>query len=203
MKRLALFLITILCFGCGDDDGTNPTPPVPGNAACFEAGADCEIQPLAVGNTWTYEYRLYNLDDSLISVDTSDMQIVRDTVIGSETWYLDPPAKYINRDDGLWAGEINYGEAKGIYLYPGQPGDTFYCNVCSYPKDLLSISDTVTIGLGTYLCYKYRAQSPTLEWGYTYVAPGVGRVLYEMYFNGDETTGYLQYKETLIGLTLE
>lgn len=200
MKILAsLFLILV---GCSDDDTTGPNEPVLINAACIAPGSDCEILPMAVGNEWIYEYILFNPDSSIIAIDTAVLGFVRDTIIDNETWYLAPPAMYINRSDGCWAGEIT-GEQKGLYLYPGQPGDTFSCVDCAWGYQLVSVTDTVTIGLGTYLCYKYRSDSQTGEVAYNYVAPGVGRILYKSYFGGDENSGYLQFEETLIEVNLQ
>jgi uncharacterized protein YcfL len=84
MKRLILLLLALFLVGCGNDDN-NPTVPQLVNAECRDSNPDCDIMPLAVGNSWTYENIYYDSLGVELNRDTTYYSVTKDSVIDSET----------------------------------------------------------------------------------------------------------------------
>jgi len=196
--RNAIFIsLAILTIGCGNDEVSNSTGAGELNAACRESGSTCEIIPLAVGNSWTYEITTYDSLGQLLDCDTSVETIGKDSVIDNETWYSISPIWFTNRVDGLWFNDIGFTEGL-LYKYPAQAGDSFKCDLCTDYKIVQSIDTSINLGQGSFYCLKYLSTVPWGDTSYSYVAPGIGFFYQESYYKINDSTLYLGLKKRLI-----
>jgi hypothetical protein len=159
------------------------------------------IMPLSIGNKW--EFLIETIDTLTGDIDSTidHIEIVRDTVIQSETWYIDQTgAVYINKADGLWTYSLS--DQPYLFLkFPAIIGDTYFGN-----PDLVETirvdSTSVLRGVphGNHICYLYAAtvSDPTFKYKY-YYKPNLGPVS-----TSKLTTGSLKVVErrSLFRLTL-
>lgn len=146
---------------------------------------DNVIMPIALGNSWTYSVSIY---DSLGRLRSSSQQVVkvwRDTVLGSQNWFLVGSAGaegiyMANREGGLWS-TYTYGRDCIIAPYPAAKGDTL--RSCEGRMRVMSTTTSVQVPRGTYSCYEYEISD--IESGVTmlrqFYAPGVGKIKEEAY----------------------
>ena len=188
--------------GCGDDDDNPVVETGDLNLACHQPGNPCDIRPLAVGNSWTWERLSYDTSGQEMNRDTIYESIDRDTTIDGETWYHVSPVWYTLRDDGLWYNDIGFS-VDVLYKYPAQVGDSFSCAACSFYKVVTSTDTTLDHPLGQALCYEYMTVSEWQDTSYVYVAPGVGTVESKSYYRLNESALYLGGCTRLIDYHLE
>ena len=119
----------------------------------------------------------------MISIDTLVLEVVKDTIIHNETFYLltangvrDPEVRPMtNREDGLWY----YRDPDTIVIlikYPVTVGESFFQLHDSLV--VVSIDTLVTVPAGSFHCIRYDdyliATGRLL--GQIYAAPGVGLI---------------------------
>ncbi len=99
MKRLIFLAIIVTIFlDCGQE---NPLTNQEVNADCRKRYASCDIMPLDVGNTWTYEAVGYDSLGGIEYIDTFVITIARDTVINDEALVGQDPSPDYKRDEAI------------------------------------------------------------------------------------------------------
>lgn len=162
-------LIILLAASCGDKS-TNPK----------QVG---EIWPLKIGSQWSFQLTEFDTNAVVISIDTLVLEVVKDTIIHNETFYLltangvrDPEVwPMTNRDDGLWY----YRDPDTIVIlikYPVTVGESFFQLHDSLV--VVSIDTLVTLPGGSFHCVRYDDYLITTGrlLGQIYAAPGVGLI---------------------------
>jgi len=126
------------------------------------------ILPLAVNNRW--EFLVITFVDN-VAVDTSldTMTILRDTVIQSETWFIDDAGRiYANRADGLW----KLGTTGQPYLFLQFPTTTgaAYSGDPSISEEITvrGTSTLISVPEGFHSCHWYEGISTNLKYEYYY-----------------------------------
>lgn len=139
------------------------------------------IMPLKIGNQWEFLVEQRDTITNLIDTGYQIIEIVRDTMIGSERWLVSQSGdKYINKGDGLWM--LSVSKAPYLFLkFPASPGDTYFANpdrVETIRVD--SIATSRSVPHGTHICHKYSGTvpDPTFKYRY-YYKPNFGPVAYE------------------------
>jgi len=132
--------------------------------------ANDEIIPLATGNKWVYNIKVFDSTNVQVYTDVDSSWVERDTTLDNELWYIlvdeDGPFQIAaNRDDGYYARDVtlasgttdidSVGEAYMSAKYPVSTGETFP-NKTGFITGVLSIADSVTVPAGSYSCYKYK-----------------------------------------------
>ena len=143
------------------------------------------ILPLALGNTWNVKI---TDADSIPMTAYDSIYVVKDTTIQNEQWYqvlsihiMGRNQDYlINRSDGLHQFVKNNSPQFSLSLKsPAEKGDEF--KTWDIPMIVLSISDTVQVPAGKFICYHYGyGNSPYYLAEYWY-APNIGLVKEEEY----------------------
>ncbi len=181
MKKQTTFCLIILSlifliFACSNED--NPIITI-------ATGSDGLI-PLKVGNSWTYQATIYDLDSNITFQGTYLQEVFASVVSENLTWYYidrEPEAKqyprYTNKEDGYYEkfSENGIGELK--FRYPCSKGDSYFFS--DHYTNVSSVDTNVTTTLGTFTCILYRReyldlfsnppQSSVTEW---YVLPEIG-----------------------------
>lgn len=169
---LFLFIILIACntSGCG-------IPSIFG-----------VIQPLSVGDQWTYHYGIPSLSSESLTISiTKTIEI--DGVELAESGNATAGYDYLrNHSDGLYI----YGTSFGMYAtpqlfrkYPCSVGDT-WSDALGGTYEVQSISTSITVPAGTFDCihYYYSYHNST---GHTehqlYYCSGVGMVRQDIYLD--------------------
>jgi len=177
MKQVLVLLVLLgLLAGCGDDE-----------KEVTNSSQATYIWPLKVGNQWTIETTVLDSAGEIIEADTVVFELVGDTLIQDETWYIlavdgmiDPEMSPLtNRDDGLWHGGPSGGL---IFKYPAAVNDTFMVGTDTATVE--SINDTITVPAGTFICYNYKwagPSDPDRPYQFHYLAPRVGIIKDEEY----------------------
>jgi hypothetical protein len=166
---IGLLFFVLLVASCGDKS-TNPK----------QVG---QIWPLAIGNQWSFQLTEFDTNTVVISIDTLVLEVVKDTIIHNETFYLltangvrDPEVRPMtNREDGLW----DYRDSDTIIIlikYPVTVGESFFQ---LYDSLVVVSTDTlVTVPAGSFHCVRYDdyliATGRLLT--HIYAAPNVGLV---------------------------
>ena len=132
--------------------------------------ANDEIIPLATGNKWVYNIKVFDSTNVQVYTDVDSSWVERDTTLDGQLWYIlvdeDGPFQIAaNRDDGYYARDVtlasgttdidSVGEAYMSAKYPVSTGETFP-NKTGFITEVLSIADSVTVPAGSYSCYKYK-----------------------------------------------
>jgi hypothetical protein len=159
------------------------------------------IVPLSVGNQWIYLVTDSTASSGRFIVDTITVQIIRDTTIQNEKWYMaerhshtfiptDASKKYntalwINRADGHWVGPYGPGMQFLLYLavkYPASVNDSWQLPQWDYTYPIITptvISTNVRVDVpaGQFVCYEieYR-DSVTLVPSKAYYAINIGLI---------------------------
>lgn len=197
MKWLLCFLpLALLIPGCSDDNKiANPTQVE-------------QIWPLKVGNEWVGEETEFDSAGNVLRFDTTVIAVSKDTVIGSERWYIitvngnrDPEAPILaGRSDGLWAG----GPSGGLFFkYPAVVNDTILCG--NQLVVVESIHATVTVPAGTFVCYAYKWPEPSTSdrpYQLHYLSPGFGNIKSVEYHKTAGGYIYPSFCSVLISYTL-
>ncbi|MFZ5980471.1 MAG: hypothetical protein ACOYVF_07540 [Candidatus Zixiibacteriota bacterium] len=166
-----LFLLILLTGAACNDKSNNDNPEI------------TSIMKLAVGNVWTYESSRIDSLGIVLSVDTLDITIYRDTVINTETWYItsdETPLKVnsmlIHRDDGLW---ICGPPESMLAKYPADINDTWTDGSDANRFWLKAKGVVATVPKGTFSTYKYLTRPTDVysaDSALLYYAPGYGMV---------------------------
>ena len=185
----AFFLLSMLA--CEKEDSSTGPLPIDQSTTIF---------PLTVGNTWVVDITNYDSTGAVLYTNRSSIQILRDTTIESELWYIGYGI-LTNRTDGLYDYQAGATSPVSLrYRYPAASGSIYpYRGVT---VKLLSIDDTVTVRAGTYVCYRYRTGIDSVTYTDEYFARGVGLIKSES-FNPYSSRGvyeYLNYE--LVSVTL-
>jgi hypothetical protein len=192
MKRVfCLLLIFIMFLGCDEDDKvTNPEN-------------NSSIWPLKIGNQWTYEWLESDSLGTVLGVDTIVLEVAKDTLIQSETWYIitedgartDRSSPTTSRQNGIWIWETS---AVFFAKYPAAVNDTFICGTDTVTVE--SVNDTVITPAGTFICYRYRYHEISGDRPYQdrCFAPGVGFIEGDEYYKTGSDLIYQKYRGRLI-----
>ena len=117
---ISLLLIVLIAPSCGDKS-TNPK----------QIG---DIWPFKIGNLWRFAVTEYDTNSVVISVDTLVLEVVKDTIIRSETFYImtvngarDPEVSpFTKRNDGLYWYWFPPDTIALFIKYPVAVNDWFY-----------------------------------------------------------------------------
>jgi hypothetical protein len=143
-----------------------------------------QIIPLAVGNQWTTRTSLRNGEGKLISSSIQTSQIISDTTIDGERWFVmhtpasgDNPSRTslgTNRPDGFYT--LRSGVPSLLVKYPVDVGDHFQGP--NGETKVLSTNEKVSVPKGTFVCYQYSVilRGPAMARATTCYSPGVGMV---------------------------
>ncbi|MEA1980948.1 MAG: hypothetical protein U9N54_08240 [candidate division Zixibacteria bacterium] len=132
--------------------------------------ANDEIIPLADGNKWVYNIKVFDSTNVQIYSGVDSSWVARDTTLDNQLWHIladkDGPFQIAtNRDDGYYARDVtlasgttdidSVGEAYLSAKYPVNVGETFP-NKTGFITEVLSTDDSVTVPAGSFSCYKYK-----------------------------------------------
>jgi len=172
---LIILLVVLVVFACSNEE--NPVNTV-------ETGSDGLI-PLKIGNSWTYQATIYDLDSNITFEGTYLQEVFASFVSDNLTWYYidkEPEAeqypRYTNKEDGYYELYNKNEIGKLMFKYPCNKGDNYIFNG---PTIRVSSIDTnITTTLGNFNCILYRRQvfdynAPpqyiVTEW---YISPEIG-----------------------------
>lgn len=160
------------------------------------------IMPLAIGNKWEFWVAVYDTVSGDSATSLEFMEIVRDTLIATEQWYIDNANRiYKNKDDGLWS--ISSGGQPYLFLkFPATMGDSYFGN-----PDLVETIRVESTGVliavphGNHVCYYYlgTVSDPTFKYKY-YYNPNFGPISIEKVTSGSSK---VVERRSLIRLTLQ
>jgi len=165
----------LLIFACSSEE--NPIITI-------ATGSDGLI-PLKVGNSWTYQATIYDLDSNITFQGTYLQEVFASVVSENLTWYYidrEPEAKqyprYTNKEDGYYE-KFSQNDIEGLMLkYPCNKGDSYVLDGATIRVS--SIDTNITTTLGNFSCILYRrqvfdyggsGQHFVTEW---YVSPEIG-----------------------------
>jgi hypothetical protein len=175
LNCIFVIITIILISGCEQETDSTSNLSKPVNYNCIDASQNCDIVPLAVGNTWIYQIINYDTLGNETARFNDTTSIVTDTVIDGETWYTYEQSSewYTNKIDGFYLF-INNKKVM-IYKYPVKKGDAFSMREGS--NILIESNDTlITTAAGTFSCVTYKIiENSSLETK-MYFAPGIGRI---------------------------
>jgi hypothetical protein len=188
--------IALLCTvaACSGKSGTAPVPP------------HLSIWPLAAGNQWKWNHTEYDTAGDVISYATSQIDIVKDTMLDDERWFIwsvngtRVPTTFMGaRSDGYYVRDTS-GHFELMIKYPVHVNETFPTLGGERIATVESITDTITVPAGTFECCRYRTADTSgapvfIQW----FAPGYGMVKGEDYWSKVPDTGF--YLRMLTGLT--
>jgi hypothetical protein len=160
-------------------------------AGCSKKPTNPKVQdtivPLAVGNLWVYRV-------TAAAVTSDTQEVVRDTVVNGETWYVmggtgydsAHPACWTNRDNGLWVWYGFYADSSSRWLlakYPSKQGETYDVRPWQW-GDVLNVEvestdAEVTTSAGRYRAHCYRISLGVVSFTRYYFSPSVGLVKWE------------------------
>ncbi len=164
-----------------------------------------QIWPLKTGSTWAYHAIEYDTTGSVTQSGSGALAVIRDTIVGAETWYQISGAGSggsmfcTNRSDGLWLMSIGTsGLFQGLFFkYPVSAGDSW-----NYGGDqivLQSADTSITVPAGTFHCYEYRLSMSD----YYYYCPGVGFIGEDSYSSTNSGRRYLAARLSITSFTLK
>jgi len=138
------------------------------------------IIPLATGNRWTMNTSDRNAMGKLMSFQSEFTQILGDTIIGGERWFLMNNSGHTtlctNRPDGFY--ELR-GRAKLLrFKYPANVGDRY--QGADGETTVVSVDEHISVPKGSFVCYQYRATHVAGLRTYVSCSPGVGIVSLEV-----------------------
>jgi hypothetical protein len=151
------------------------------------ATAPTYIVPLAIGNQWTMRTSLRDGQGKLISSSIQTSQILSDSTIDGERWFVmhtpasgDNPSRTslgTNRPDGFYV--LKSGVPLLNVKYPAHVGDNYH----GFGGDakVLSTNEKISVPKGTFICYQYSVilRGPAMGRATICYCPGVGLVSVE------------------------
>lgn len=164
----------------------------------IEEEVPLEIYPLKVGNSWTYQRFASSKDDSAKVINDISINIVRDTLINGNYYYLydyngnTSTEININKDDGFYINNIDRFHENDVfqYKYPCKIGDTwerieFDEHINQTTITLVKALNTkITVPYGNIECIEYerfrvslvRTNDTLYFLEHFYLKPGLGLV---------------------------
>ncbi len=128
--------------------------------------------PLEIENKWEYLVEQRDtIGDSNISSGITIIEIVSDTIIGTEQWFISETGEmYTNKDNGLWMMSLT-GQPYLFIKFPAAAGDTYFANpdlVETIRVDSINIARWAN--LERYECNLYTStvSDPTFKHQYFY-----------------------------------
>jgi hypothetical protein len=215
MKTLFILLITCLIlfvFGCSSDDDDSVTN---GNGTVVKY-----IIPMANENQWTGLDTMFNSDGSFNSFVVHQYRLEKDTSVISSTWYIMEISRIpvTIRDYHLYQSGSD-GSAWLLYDYVSNPitgtlwlkhpataGEQYMTGITGTDSVTVTHIDTsITVPEGVFTCYRYKIvyhDNSDRHEQYYYMAPDVGYVKWEKYFQPSGQSMYLQWRWELNDLLL-
>jgi hypothetical protein len=178
--------------------------------------------PLAVGDTWTYQWR-DNIGTAYEQPKYVTERIDSALGINDEDWYGGNSDYYLKRRDGYYHANLSIdGWRSPIRVVPhsGSVGDTISVNVSNvdsmhstqYVRILEATDTTITVPAGTYHCIctatyetTYNRNWPDRQFfylTYSYYARDVGQVKSESWTWNDQTTPKRDFIKELVSYEL-
>ena len=177
---MIIISLVLFMFSCSSED--NPTITI-------ASGSDGFI-PLKVGNSWTYQATIYDLDSNITYQGTYLQEVFASLVIDKLTWYYidnEPIAekypRYTNKKDGYYEIEYETDKVDLKFKYPCSKGESYlYGDHYIY---VLSTDTIITTTRGNFNCILYRLQFldpgfPGLRYNITewFISPEIGIIRY-------------------------
>jgi hypothetical protein len=137
-----------------------------------------DLFPLNVGNQWTFDFASYDSANATPNHSSFTIQVLRDTVIQYDTWFITNDGIFRNSSQGLLRWE---GQPILFYHYPASVGDTTRVYNNSNVV-LVSKNATKSVPFGILSCYNYHILFDTSNGFYlnNYYSIGVGFVSFEL-----------------------
>jgi hypothetical protein len=167
-----------------------------------------QLLPLRVGNQWSYILTTYDTSGNVQSADTNIVQIVRDTMIQNERWYLvgnssSAPEIITNRANGLWYLRVGmrWWQAVLYAKYPASVNDS-WSGPDSAVVTVTSTNTAVTVPRGTYVCLRYSYFDPHIQAvnQIKNICPGYGIIEDEFYTQTLSGRSYVLTKRELFSI---
>jgi hypothetical protein len=150
------------------------------------------IIPLKVGNTWTYQFTMYDSLGSVWASFPESTSILSDTLINGRKVFLFSSLDYFwNEESGFWT-QTSGKQPLLVYKYPANVGESYGLLITVICKD-----STINTPKGIFNCYGYSSGIAN-----SFVAPEIGVVKREYFQNRADGTAYLFQKEELINYSL-
>jgi len=138
-----------------------------------------QIFPLNVGNQWIVQIINYDTTGSVYYTKIDTINILRDTTIQSEKWFIGY-GTMSNRSDGLYDFQLGSSNEISLrYKFPATVNYTYMYR--GSESKVLSISDSVSVQAGNYICYHYRVGIDSVSYTDWYLSPNVGLVKKDSY----------------------
>jgi len=189
LRYLIIVIIVLYCISCKK----NTSPISPENIYT-------EIVPLKIGNTWLYEFTVY---DSLMNATSSsqlEATICCDTLVNEIYYYTfdkESDLWYFNNNSGLWTirnSVLNDFTAPSLhYKYPCKVGDKY-----SYFFEVASVDTSILVPAGKFKCIFY--YSDIVEY---FVSPGIGTIKSSSYIKNDRNEYYELLRYELIDYSIQ
>ena len=188
-------VLLILLGSCTIDEAPRPR----------EESPVLNLLPLAVGNTWTYEYHLEKADGSWEFIGLEEEKITGDTTIGGQLYYIlqgsefrepfvrylrkDPGGSVIDQEDRIWLSNEVFDELLRL--------DTIFAGAGISPLPLIRFeysmergSETVVVPAGDFAVYNFKGQGTDLVEdppegeivNHNYFSDNVGKVKHTSHF---------------------
>ena len=184
INKIFLFLLLVTNFGCENNNEPSEIQKT-------------EIIPLELGNYWKYQEGTAFDTIQVIGEDFVKSKrcfdILNGNIVDTRT----------NKEDGYYA--IYYVPPHLdtewiIFKYLGKINETYAGYFGS--ATIVSISESISISLGTFKCYKYSFYSSNERGDETqhidYVSPGIGIIIEEVYFKKIGGNQKLESRKELI-----
>jgi hypothetical protein len=201
-QRVAIFALILSAFailsGCKTEGTTEPIPSGPRDS-------NAVILPLKVGNRWIYKTTDYDSTGTPLRSRGDTTTIVRDTMIGSEKWFIDQGGVVqTNRTTGLHLMDQT-GETYLVNAYPATLNQTYRIyGAYGVTVKVMSLNQSVATTAGTFTCvvYEWRLTSTGNKLSSLSYSPNVGLAKLETFLLRSDGQVYLGTAKELISVSL-
>lgn len=188
MKRSipVLIIISLLVLGLSSCKSNGPVATSL-NKAVTAASQEGMI-PFKIGNNWTWKITNYDKNGNALQSHLLYEEIIRDTTINGETWYLESPnhtgntePPYTNMDGATY---MLYN-GRPVILFNSVIEDTSLPSTNANQSYLVSKNNLIQVPYGSYTCYKYqeflRMNGETVLSENYYISPNKGVIKSESF----------------------
>ena len=178
-----MFLLSLSAISCKKDNNPINNTDINPN----------KIFPLSVGNQWIVQVTNYDTTGAVHYTQIDTITILRDTTIQSEKWFIGYGIM-TNRNDGLYDYQASTSSVISLrYKFPTTVNSNYLYR--GSQTKVISISDSITVQAGNYICYHYRVGFDGISYSDEYFSPNVGLIKIDAYnpLSGGRVYKYLSY----------